>query len=162
MHYPLIRLIAADKIPKGITLDDYRISSDDVFDYVDGNVIGYVDYYNGSFPIQILTDLYDGGIFEAVEEDGSGADRHIIRTKTDAMSCIADNKIMLIAKQAAKLTAENFRRSFPAFVEALIEKYDIHINDVSYDDVVPFDEWLVNRMKENTVYCIIQVFDWHP
>ena len=68
---------------------------------------------------------------------------------------------MLIAKQAAKLTVENFRRSFPAFVESLIEKYDIHINDVSYDDVVPLDEWLVNRMKENTVYCIIQVFDWH-
>ena len=162
MHYPLIRLIAANKIPKGRTLDDYKISPDDIFDNLEGNVIGYVDYYNGGFPITILTDLYDGGVFEVVKEDGSGADNHIVRSKTDAISCIADKKILFIAEEAAKLTAENFRSSFPAFLEALIDKYDTHINDVSYGETLPLDEWLVTCMKENTDYCIIQAFDWHP
>ena len=120
MHYPLIRLIAANKIPKGRTLDDYKISPDDIFDNLEGNVIGYVDYYNGGFPITILTDLYEGGLFEAVEEDGSGAGSHIVRSKTDAMSCIADNKILLIAQQDAKLTAEKYRSRVPAVVGKLI------------------------------------------
>ena len=163
MYYPLIRLIAEYKIPHGKTIEDLKISEDDLFDTMDGNVIGYVDYYNGSFPVKILTDLYDGGIFEAIKEDRSGAGCHVVRTKADAVNCLKEGKMCLFSKFQSELTdASDFRRKFMEMADSLIEKWDIHINDVAFDETMPLDEWLMRFMKENTEYRIVQMFEWHP
>ena len=163
MYYPLIRLICEDKIPHRKTIKDLKISEDDLFDTMDGNVIGYVDYYNGSFPVKILTDLYDGGIFEAIKEDRSGAGCHVVRTKNGAINCLKESKMRLLSKFQSELTdASDFRRKFMDMADSLIEKWDIHINDAAFDETMPLDEWLMRFMKENTEYRIVQMFEWHP
>lgn len=161
MHYHLIRLIASDKLEQGKTLETYKTTSYEMLNSADQEIIDYIEDYTDILPVKTITDLYDGGIFEAVEEDKSGANCHIIRTTPHAMTFFSDNKIMYIAKKAAELTGENFRTTFPAFIDGLIERFDMYINDASYGVTVPFDEWLLRFMRANTEYRIIQVFDLH-
>lgn len=161
MHYPLIRLIASDKLKQGKPLESYKTTSYEIFNCADQEIIDYIEDYTDILPVKTITDLYDGGIFELVEEDKSGANSHVIRTTPYAMTFFSDNKIMYIAKKAAELTSENFRTKFPDFIDSLIERFDMYISDVSYGVTVPFDEWLLKYMRENTEYRIIQVFDLH-
>lgn len=161
MHIPLLCLAEAGKPMTKKEINAWQYDPDEINL---GRYLDYADDYGKAVRPDEITKIYDGKIFELVQEDKVEGIHHIFRVKEGAERHMAETKLAALKAEFDKLTSENVLRDYWKLQSVVTNPLDyFYVCNArrDYPEAYPFNEWFINYAEEGKTYQIVQAFDAH-